>query len=179
MSVILATAAGMPPGDLAVIQEAATMHDIGKVGIPDAVLLKRGKLTPEEWEVMKTHTLIGAALLGGGKDPLMRLSETVAMSHHERWDGSGYPVGLSGEEIPLAGRIVAVADTFDALTCLRPYREPWPVEKAREELILQRGKQLDAKLVDLFLERWADIAEVREFFPDVACGSAWPGNPPR
>jgi putative two-component system response regulator len=161
---------------MTVIREAAAMHDIGKVGIPDAVLLKPAKLSPEEWEVMKTHTLIGAALLAGGRSNLLKLSEQVAMSHHERWDGKGYPVGLGGEEIPLAARIVTVCDVFDALTSRRPYKEPWPAEKAKEELIAQGGKQFDKDLVALFLERWADIVQIREFYPDAPIGTTWPGR---
>jgi putative two-component system response regulator len=173
---LLARAASLPPEQMSVMREAAAMHDIGKVGIPDAVLLKPGKLTPEEWEVMKTHTLIGAALLAGASSPLLRLSEQVAMSHHERWDGSGYPVGLGGTEIPLAARIVSVCDVFDALTSKRPYKEPWPAEKAKAELVAQSGKQFDKDLVDLFLERWVDVVEIREFYPDAPVGTTWPGR---
>lgn len=176
MSHVLASAANLPEEELGVMREAAAMHDIGKVGIPDSILLKPGKLTPEEREVMKTHTLIGASLLGGGKSVLLRLSEQIAMSHHERWDGAGYPVGLGGAEIPLAARIVAVCDVFDALTSRRPYKEPWPAEKAKQELIALGGKQFDAELVSLFTERWADIVEIREFYPDAPMGTTWSGK---
>ncbi len=173
MAHVLATAASLPAEELAVMREAAAMHDIGKVGIPDAILLKPGKLTQEEREVMKTHTLIGASLLGGGKSTLLRLSEQIAMSHHERWDGGGYPVGLGGAEIPLTARIVAVCDVFDALTSRRPYKEPWPAEKARQELVDLSGKQFDKDLVALFVERWADVIEIREFYPDASTGMTW------
>ncbi|MCE9583095.1 MAG: response regulator [Planctomycetes bacterium] len=173
---LLGKAAGLPLEESSVIREAAAMHDIGKVGIPDSILLKPGKLTPEEWEVMKTHTLIGATILSGGASPLLRLSEQVAMSHHERWDGTGYPAGIGGEEIPLLSRIVSICDVFDALTSRRPYKEPWPVEKAKEELSAQSGRQFDAHLVALFFERWADIVEIREFYPDEPRGTHWSGR---
>jgi putative two-component system response regulator len=173
---LLARAAGLPAEQMLVIREAAAMHDIGKVGIPDAILLKPGKLTPEEWEVMRTHTLIGAALLAGGNSPLLVLSEQVAMSHHERWDGKGYPSGLAGEEIPLAARLVSVCDVFDALTSRRPYKEPWSPERAKEELLAQSGRQFDARLVALFLENWADVVEIREFYPDSPRGTTWSGR---
>lgn len=175
-SELLGNAAGLPQEEGAVMRDAAAMHDIGKVGIPDSILLKPGKLTPEEWEVMKTHTLIGATLLAGGTSPLLRLSEQVAMSHHERWDGKGYPVGLGGTDIPLAARVVSICDVFDALTSRRPYKEPWPIEKAKEEIRNQAGKQFDADLVTLFLDRWADIVEIREFYPDAPRGTIWPGG---
>ena len=173
---MLARGTGLLPEQMAVVREAAAMHDIGKVGIPDAILLKPAKLTPEEREIMKTHTLIGAALLAGGNSPLLRLSEQVAMSHHERWDGNGYPAGLGGDEIPLAARIVSICDVFDALTSRRPYKEPWTAETAKEELVTQGGKQFDMELVTLFLERWADMVEIREFYPDAPRGTTWPGK---
>lgn len=176
MSYVLASAANLPEEELAVMKEAAAMHDIGKVGIPDAILLKPGKLTTEEREVMKTHTLIGASLLGGGKSALLRLSEQIAMSHHERWDGAGYPVGLGGGEIPAPARIVAVCDVFDALTSRRPYKDPWPAEKAKLELVSLGGKQFDPDFVALFMERWADIVEIREFYPDAPLGTTWSGK---
>jgi putative two-component system response regulator len=132
------------------IQRAATMHDLGKIGIPDDILLKRGTLTPEEFDVMKTHTLIGAGILSGGYSDLTRMAELIATTHHERWDGSGYPQGLEGEAIPIAGRIVALADAFDALTHKRPYKKPWTVKEAVAEVQRQAGKQFDPKIVEAF-----------------------------
>lgn len=173
MAAVLGAASGMKAEEVALLKEAAAMHDIGKVGIPDRILLKPSRLTEEEWEVMKTHTLIGGALLGGGKSPLLRMSEEIALTHHERWDGGGYPVGLAGRAIPLAGRIVAVCDTFDALVSRRPYKEAWPLERAKEEIASCSGRQFDADLVAMFLERWADIVEIREFYADDAGASTW------
>lgn len=170
---VLGGAAGLPPAEVALLKEAAAMHDIGKVGIPDAILLKKSKLTPEEWEIMKTHTLIGGALLGGSRSALLRMSEEIAMTHHERWDGKGYPLGLAGKDIPLSGRIVSVCDVFDALTSRRPYKEAWPLVRAREEIGAGAGSHFDADLVGLFLERWTDIVEIREFYADDAGSSTW------
>lgn len=127
---------------------AAPMHDIGKIGIPDAILQKRGKLTPEEFEVMKTHALIGAKILANSTAEVLRRSEEIALTHHEKFDGTGYPKGLKGDDIPMVGKIVAVADVFDALTSRRCYKEPWPVEKAVALMLEQRGKHFDARCVD-------------------------------
>jgi putative two-component system response regulator len=133
-----------------VLEVAAPMHDIGKIGIPDSVLLKLGKLTPEEFEIVKTHTTIGARILSGSRAPILRLAEEIAFSHHERWDGNGY-AGIVSTAIPLAGRIVAVADVFDALTQKRPYKPAWPIADAMAEIDCQRGRQFDPSLVDAFL----------------------------
>ncbi len=149
----LATALGMPPDAAALIEQAAPLHDIGKVAIPDAVLLKRGRLTPEEYEVVKTHAAVGAHILGGGDSDLLRLAEEVAYTHHERWDGGGYPRGLRGTQIPRAGRLVAVVDVFDALTNPRPYKHPWPVEQAVQEMRSQRGRHFDPEVLDMFLSQ--------------------------
>ena len=133
------------------LELAAPLHDIGKIGIPDRILLKPGRLTPEEWSVMQRHVEIGARLLAGSDSPILQMAETIARTHHERWDGNGYVEGTAGDAIPLAGRIVAVADVFDALTHARPYKELWPVDRALEEIWSQSGRQFDPSVVEAFL----------------------------
>lgn len=133
------------------LQQAAPLHDVGKIGIADDILLKPGKLAPEEFAIMQRHTLIGAGILSRHNTPLLQLAAGIALSHHERWDGSGYPHGLKGEEIPLEGRIVAVADVFDALTHERPYKKAWPIEAATAEIQRQTGSQFDPAVVTAFL----------------------------
>jgi putative two-component system response regulator len=125
---------------------------VGKIGIPDRVLLKPAPLEPDEWEIMKTHATIGANILSGSTSPLLQMAEQIALSHHEKWDGSGYPRGLAGEEIPLVGRICAVCDVFDALTSKRPYKDAWSMEDALEEVRSQSGQHFDPELVELFLD---------------------------
>jgi putative two-component system response regulator len=134
------------------IEIAAPLHDIGKIAIPDALLLKAGRFTRDERAEMQRHTSIGADMLGGTSSGLLALARDIALTHHERWDGSGYPHGLSGDDIPLAGRIVALADVFDALTHSRPYKTAWPVEQAVEEIRRQGGEQFDPELVEAFSE---------------------------
>ncbi len=141
---------GLSDAQVSLIRRAAPLHDVGKIGIPDSILLKLGKLTAAEFELVKTHTAIGARILSGSRFALLRLAEEIAFSHHERWDGSGY-AGLAGEQIPLAGRIVAVADVFDALTQKRPYKPAWPLEEAIAEIERQRGMQFDPNVVEAFL----------------------------
>ena len=148
---LLARAVGFTPAAAALLGQAAPLHDIGKVAVPDAVLLKPGPLTPAEFEVIKTHPAIGAHILAGGESDLLRLAEQVAYSHHERWDGAGYPQGLRGEAIPLAARLVAVVDVYDALTHERPYKLAWSVERTVEEMSGQRGRQFDPEVLDVFL----------------------------
>ncbi|HEY2435217.1 MAG TPA: HD domain-containing phosphohydrolase [Vicinamibacterales bacterium] len=150
MSALLAREIGQAADQIALIRRGAELHDVGKIGIPDAILLKIGRLTPEEFEVVKTHTTIGGRILSGSRFPLLRIAEEIALSHHERWDGSGY-AGLRGGDIPLAGRIVAVADVFDALTQQRPYKPAWTVGDAIAEIARQRGRQFDPDVVDAFL----------------------------
>jgi putative two-component system response regulator len=147
---LIARKIGLPDAQVTLLRRAAPLHDVGKIGVPDAILLKLGKLTADEFEVVKTHTAIGARILSGSRFPILRLAEEIAFSHHERWDGSGY-AGIPRESIPLAGRIVAVADVFDALIQQRPYKEAWPVDQAIAEIERQRGQHFDPTLVDAFL----------------------------
>jgi putative two-component system response regulator len=158
-SAILAQALGFAPDQVELIRRAAPLHDVGKIAIPDAILRKPGKLTPEEFEIIKTHTTIGAQILSGSRSRLLQVAEEIALTHHERWDGTGY-AGLAGEKIPLAGRIVALADVFDALTHDRVYRKAWPFEQAIGEIELQRGRQFEPRLVDTFLQVQAKLREV-------------------
>lgn len=178
---LLAVALGLHDPDVALISRAAPLHDIGKIGIPDAILLKPGKLTDEEFRAMKAHTTIGAEILSGSSSPLLRLGERIALSHHERWDGRGYAQCLCGEQIPIASRIVAVADVFDALTHERPYKQAWPVEQAVAEILDERGRQFDPNVVDAFssLDHRALLTRVEDTQPlgenqaaDVSTGRA-------
>ncbi|MGD2121975.1 MAG: response regulator [Gemmatimonadota bacterium] len=141
---------GLDPKDVSLIQQVAPLHDVGKIGIPDELLLFPGRLTPEGMEVMRSHTKIGSDLMGGSGIPLLELAEEIARTHHERWDGSGYPAGLSGEEIPIAGRIVAVADSYDALSHSRPYESAWAPEEAWWEIARKAGADFDPGVVDAF-----------------------------
>ncbi len=142
---------GLAQDQIGALRQAAPLHDIGKLAIPDCILLKPGKLSEREFEVMKAHTACGAQLLDGSGSPVMQMATVIAASHHERWDGSGYPAGLAGEAIPLVGRIVAVADVFDALTHDRPYKSAWPVERALAEIQAGAGSQFDPHVVAAFL----------------------------
>jgi putative two-component system response regulator len=141
---------GLPESEVELIRRAAPLHDLGKIGISDTILLKPGRLTNDEVAVMKTHTAIGAQILALSRSPVLRLAERIALMHHERWDGRGYPTGLRGEKIPLAGRIVAVADVFDALTHERPYKRAWSVDKALSEILSQAEQQFDPAVVEAF-----------------------------
>lgn len=163
---ILALRAGMSEADAELILQASPMHDIGKIGIPDQILLKPGKLDPQEWAIMQTHVQIGADLLDGNPAPMLNMARDIALTHHERWDGSGYPNGLAGEAIPLAGRIVAVADVFDALTSARPYKAAWPLDKAVAYLEEQRGQHFEAGLVDLFLGAMDEVIIIRDCYAE-------------
>lgn len=165
-SQLLALAAGMDEDEAERLLNASPMHDIGKIGIPDNVLLKPGKLDADEWKIMQTHVNIGVEILSGSDSELMDMAAEVAQNHHEKWDGSGYPCALAGEDIPLTGRVVAVADVFDALTTERPYKDAWPVEKAVEFLKDQRGKHFEPRLVELFVEILPDILAVREQYSE-------------
>jgi CHASE2 domain-containing sensor protein len=157
---------GLTAAEAETLRHASLLHDVGKIAVPDAILTKPGKLTDEEWVVMRRHAEAGAAMLSGSRAPIMRMAEEIALTHHERWDGGGYPQGLAGEAIPLVGRICAVCDVFDALLSPRPYKEPWPLEDALEELRSQRGKHFDPAVVDAFMTLVDDldplILEARE-----------------
>ena len=149
-AMLLAVALGLPEDQAEMLRRAAPLHDLGKIGIPDAILLKPDRLSPAEFELMKNHSTIGAHILSGVRSPLLQLAEEIALTHHERWDGTGY-AGLEGPAIPLGGRIVAVVDAFDALTHERPYKSAWTAEAAAEEIRRNRGSQFDPIIVDAFL----------------------------
>jgi putative two-component system response regulator len=159
----LALAVGMSTADAERIGHASAMHDIGKIGIPDKILLKPASLDPTEWELMQTHTTVGATVLSGSRSSVIRLAEVIALTHHERWDGSGYPFGLSGEKIPLAGRICAICDVYDALTSRRPYKHASTPEEALAEIEREMGSHFDPDLAHAFLQIAPDlIAELDE-----------------
>ncbi|MDQ1315545.1 MAG: cyclic di-GMP phosphodiesterase [Pseudomonadota bacterium] len=161
---LLARAIGWSEADCDLMLNASPMHDIGKIGIPDAILLKPGKFEPDEWETMKTHTMIGAKLLDGDDSDIMHMAREIALTHHEKWDGSGYPNGLSGEAIPLSGRIAALADVFDALTSARPYKKAWTVDAAVDLIKENNGRHFDPALVEVFLRELPEILKIRERF---------------
>jgi putative two-component system response regulator len=158
----LARAAGQPAAWAAMLRKAAPMHDVGKIGIPDAVLKKPGSFIAQEREVMNRHAEMGADILGGSTIPLFRMAAEVALTHHERWDGTGYPRRLAGEEIPLSGRIVAIVDCFDALTMDRCYRPAFSDERAVSMLAKQRGRAFDPALVDVFIESLDTLVRLRD-----------------
>jgi putative two-component system response regulator len=162
----LATAAGLDDDFADMILQASPMHDVGKIGIPDSILLKPGKLEAGEWDIMKTHSAIGADILGDPDSNLLRLARSIALSHHEKWDGSGYPMGLKYEDIPLEGRITAVCDVFDALTSDRPYKDAWPVAKAIRFINDNSGSHFDPRLVTAFNEILPKILAIREKYAD-------------
>jgi putative two-component system response regulator len=153
---------GMNREQRTMMQYAAPMHDVGKIGIPDGVLMKAGKLTEDEFKIIKLHTVIGSRILSGTSLPLLELAREIALSHHERWDGCGYPLGLEGNAIPISGRIVAVADVFDAITSERVYKAAWPIGKALEYIKDMRGSQFDADIVDAFFSIEDQIIGVRQ-----------------
>ncbi len=163
---LLATKLHLRPQECETILNASPMHDVGKIGIPDTILLKPGKLDAAEWEIMKQHTVMGARILGGSSSELLQAGEIIAISHHEKWDGSGYPNGLSGENIPLHGRIVAIADVFDALTSKRPYKDAFSNEKAIEIMQEGRGKHFDPTILDLFLNSFGEIEKIQNQYRD-------------
>ena len=160
-SQVLGRRAGLTEDEADLVLHASPMHDIGKIGIPDRVLLKPGKLDAEEWQVMKTHVNIGADLLDGHPAPLLRMARDIALYHHEKWDGSGYPGGLRGEDIPLVGRVVAAADVFDALTSARPYKLAWPIDKAVEFMHEQSGRHFDPRIVECFMDSLPQLLKIR------------------
>jgi response regulator RpfG family c-di-GMP phosphodiesterase len=156
----------MSEDETAVLMHAAPMHDIGKIATPDAVLLKPGRLTPEEWEIMKQHPTVGLQILDGSQRPILKAAAVIAHQHHEKWDGSGYPQGLKGEQIHPYARIVAVADVFDALTHERCYKEAWPVEQVRDYLREVAGHHLDPHYVNLLIKNIDKAAEINRLWPD-------------
>lgn len=165
-SKILAEHYGLPADECELILNASPMHDIGKLGIPDSILLKPGQLTKDEFAIMKTHTDIGARLLEDARSPVVEMARVIALSHHEKWDGTGYPNCLAGKDIPLVGRIVAIADVFDALTSSRPYKAAWPINKAVAEIKRGAGSHFDPELVDCFEKALPEIIEVSQMYQD-------------
>ncbi len=163
---LLARAAGLSEAEAELVLQAAPMHDVGKIGIPDRILLKPTPLTPDEWRVMRMHPGIGAGIIGKHDAPVLKISRRIALTHHEKWDGTGYPRGLKGEEIPLVGRIIALADVFDALTSERPFKPAWPVENAIAYIREQTGKHFDPRLAGLFLELMPEILKIRAEYPE-------------
>ncbi|WP_027183152.1 response regulator [Desulfovibrio inopinatus] len=163
---IIARAIGMSEEESALILNAAPMHDVGKIGIPDSILLKPGKLDVNERSIMMRHCEFGAKIIGEHDNPLLQMAHAVALSHHEKWDGSGYPRKLEGKSIPLVGRIAAVADVFDALISARPYKAAWPTDKAVDLIRRESGKHFDPELVAVFLERFDAIQEVMKKHAD-------------
>jgi len=155
-------ALGLPASQTALIRQAAPLHDIGKIGIPDAVLLKPGKLTVEEFAVMRSHTIIGARILADGECDVVRMAAAIARSHHERWDGTGYPDRLAGAAIPVEARIVGLVDVFDALTHDRPYRPAWAYQRVLAHVASERGRHFDPAICDVFLSVVADADAYRE-----------------
>ena len=162
----LALAAGLGEMHAEQILNASPMHDVGKIGIPDRILLKPGKLDADEWEIMKSHSTIGVDIIGEHRSPVMKMVNTIAHTHHEKWDGSGYPNALKGEEIPFDGRISAVCDVFDALTSDRPYKKAWPVDKAVAYINENAGSHFDPALVPLFNDVLDDILKIGREHPD-------------
>ncbi|BED89586.1 MULTISPECIES: response regulator [unclassified Pseudoalteromonas] len=165
-SKLLALEFGMDQHQAELLRQAAPMHDVGKIGIPDAILLKPGRLTSEEFDHMKQHAVIGAQILANSSSPLLQLAHKLAIEHHEKWDGSGYPHGLKGEQISVEGRIVAIADVFDALTSKRPYKEAWGVEEALEHMQAQAGKHFDPHLINLFVNKLDAIIAIKNTYQE-------------
>lgn len=163
---IMGKALGLPREEYDRLDLASTMHDVGKIGISDNILLKPGKLDVKEWESMRSHTRIGEQLLSGGSSQLLEVARIIAMTHHEKWDGTGYHQQLKGTQIPLAGRITCICDVFDALISRRPYKEPWPVNAALEEIKKGKGTFFDPELVDLFISLEPEIMKIVEAHQD-------------
>jgi putative two-component system response regulator len=158
---LISTCYGMSPSDAEVISYASMLHDVGKIGLPESLTSKSGDLTPYEWNLMQKHTTIGAEFLRGSPSIIMQAGEIIALTHHERWDGSGYPYGISGEEIPLSGRICALVDVFDALTTKRSYKQAVPVEEAFHMVKEVSGKLFDPHLVGIFLQNRDEFKRIR------------------
>jgi len=165
-SEVVAQKMGLDGKTIERILYAAPMHDVGKIGISDKILLKPGKLDPDEWEIMKQHTTIGARILSGSRAGIVRLAEVIALTHHERWDGSGYPRGLKGARIPLVGRITAIADVFDALTTRRPYKKPFSVEKSFAIIQESKGSHFDPDVVNAFFAVQYEILAIKNEYQE-------------
>ena len=163
----LALASGFPAAQAELLELAAPMHDIGKIGIRDQILLKPGKLNEAEWAVMKTHTLIGAEIIGDHESELLTVARCVALTHHERWDGTGYPHGLAGEAIPIEGRIAAICDVFDALLSVRPYKTAWATNDAVSYIVGESGKAFEPRLVELFIGLLDEFGRIRMRYADL------------
>ncbi len=164
---IIALASGYSESEAELLYHATALHDTGKIGIPDNILFKPGKLDDNEWDVMRTHCEIGHRIIGQHlNNELLKTAASVALTHHEKWDGSGYPQGLKQTDIPLAGRIVAIADVFDALTSDRPYKKAWPVPAAVSEIVLCSGLHFDPQVVDSFLSNIPEITFVQQQFAE-------------
>jgi len=161
-SALLAEKLGLPDKEVQNIRYAAPMHDVGKIGIPDSILMKPGKLTDKEFEIVKTHTTIGAKILANSQAEILQVAEQIAISHHEKWNGKGYPRGLSGNEIPLGGRIIGMSDVFDALTSKRPYKDPYPIEAALDIIRKERGQHFDPRVADTFLDNIDEFLKIKE-----------------
>jgi response regulator RpfG family c-di-GMP phosphodiesterase len=158
---VIAEKSGISSAAIQLVKYAAPMHDIGKIGIPDHILMKKGNLTGDEFDIIKTHTSIGATILANSEADIIKIAEKIAISHHERWDGSGYPNGLSGERIPLVGRIVCLADAFDALSSERPYKNPYPLDVVCDIISRDSGKLFDPGIVELFLDNVDEICAIK------------------
>ncbi len=167
---LIAGQLNLPPSECEIMLHASPMHDVGKIGIPDAILLKPGKLDEREWAVMRTHAERGAQILDGSSSELLQAGAVIALSHHEKWNGTGYPQGLAGEAIPLFGRIAAVADVFDALTNQRPYKPAFPNERAREIMNEGRAMHFDPQLLDLFFGNYDDVLAIQKQYRDSTAG---------
>ncbi len=163
---VLALALGYPPAWAEDVLNAAPMHDVGKIGIPDAVLRKPGPLDADEWTVMRRHSQIGAEIIGEHAGGVLRLAHSIALTHHEKWDGSGYPQGLAGTAIPVVSRIVALADVFDALTARRPYKEPWSIDDTVAYLRAHAGRHFDPGMVEVFIAQMPQLIAIKERWPD-------------
>ena len=166
---MIAQRLGLPPSEIEIIRHASPMHDVGKIGVPDEILMKAGELSAEEWRIMRTHTAIGAHILRGSHSPVMQAGEVIALTHHEKWDGSGYPGGLSGEQIPIYGRICAVADVFDALTNDREYRDAISTRTAFSMLENEAGHHFDPGIVGAFLEDPNEVVRIKMEFEAALC----------
>jgi putative two-component system response regulator len=176
ISALLAESLGFPDDYVQNLLHASPMHDVGKIAIPDKILLKPGKFTPEEWEIMKTHTTMGHDILYSEDSRLLTMASEIALSHHEKWNGTGYPHGLAGEDIPVSCRIVAVADVFDALVSQRPYKKAWPLTEARDFMNAQTSIHFDPQVMDIFNRRLDDIVSIRETFKDPVTHDEHPVN---